>query len=467
MTAHAQASDAVRALRSRGTLYTLATALQVSVAILVLPAVTTLLPPSEYGIVAVAIVVQLAFGLVGAVGFPETLPRTFFRIGAERARALVSLTVATSVAVAVVAEVTGPLWSPALLDLEYGTPMRLAVWSSVPLAVVLVAQAVLRAADRAAEFLVAAALVTAGAQALGLGFLAVFGATPATYLAGVAVGITLAAAFAAAATRPTTRGLADRAFLRSSLRVSAPAVAHGLALYLIWAGDRAVLNRLEGSAAAGRYHVAYLVGGLTILFVSAIYNAWGPIVFRAAAEVRWAALAETTAAVARVASAAAALTAVGAPLALLVLTPDGYEPLDLAVVSALIALAVIPFTAYCANLHILLWHGRTLTLAWATPLVAAVNVAANFALIPVFGLAGAAIATIVAYTLQALLVGVAARRTTAVPWRVRSFLEATLVTAAAVALAVVMPTNGGWLAVRLVLSLALLAWLLRTVLRLR
>ena len=467
MTAQAQAFDPVRALRSRGTLYTLATALQLSVAVLVLPAVTRLLPPGDYGVVAVAIVVQLALALIGAVGLPETLPRTFFRIGAERARALFSLTVVTSAAVALVAEVTGPFWSQGLLGLEYGAPMRLAVWSAVPLAVVMAAQAVLRAADRAIAFVVSAVLVTAGAQGLGLAFLSVADATPTTYLAGVALGITVAAIFAAAVTRPTARGLADRTFLGSSLRVSLPTVVHGLAVYLIWAGDRAVLNRLEGSAAVGRYHVAYLVGGLAILFISAIYSAWGPIVFRAPEEHRWAALADTTAAISRVAAAGAALTAIGAPLALVVLAPARYEPLDLAVVSALIALAAVPFVTYCSHLHILLWHGRTFVLAWVTPLVALVNVGANLALVPVLGLVGAAVATVISYALQATLVGVAARRLGSVPWRVRAFIEASVVSGSAVAVAAVVPARGAWLGVRAAVAAALFVWLVRVVVRLR
>ncbi|MDQ3866670.1 MAG: hypothetical protein M3304_07550, partial [Actinomycetota bacterium] len=109
--------DPVRALLARGTLYTLATALQVSTAVLVLPAVTRLLPANEYGVVAVAVVVQLVLGLAGSAGFPETLPSTYFRTadGPERARTLVTVAFVTSFLVVLLAEATGALWSASLL----------------------------------------------------------------------------------------------------------------------------------------------------------------------------------------------------------------------------------------------------------------------------------------------------------------------------------------------------------------
>jgi O-antigen/teichoic acid export membrane protein len=427
------------------------------------------LPATAYGVIAVALIVQLALALGGAAGLPETLARTYFQSadGPVRARALVALALATSLVVALLAELAGPAWSRALLDLPYDAPVRLAVWSSVPLAGLLTAQALLRATDRPRAFLASAVVGTAGAQALGLAFVALGDPTPTTYLFGVTVGVAVAAAIAVVASGIAVRGLADLVFVRSTLRLSVPTVAHSLGAYVIWAGNRAVVNHLEGSAAAGRFQVAFLVGGLTVLFVSAIYGAWSPIVFGVAEERRWSTLADTTDAVYRVAAIGAAATAVGAPVALVVLTPPEYEPLDLAPVSALVALSAVPFVMYCANLQVILWHGRTLALAWLTPLVAAVNVAANFALIPILGLRGAAVATVIAYVLQALALRAFAQRLRDVPWRRRAFVEACVLTVGAVAAGVVLPTGGAWLALRAAAALALAALLAGAAARMR
>jgi len=56
--------DALRALIGRGTLYGIGTALQFSVTIAVLPAFARLLPADEYGVIAVALLVQLALALL-------------------------------------------------------------------------------------------------------------------------------------------------------------------------------------------------------------------------------------------------------------------------------------------------------------------------------------------------------------------------------------------------------------------
>ncbi len=459
----------MRALLARGTLYSLATGLQLGMTLVVLPVITRLLPASAYGVVAVALVVQLALGLVGAAGFPETMPRTYFASaeGPSRARAVLGIVLVTASAAALVAELSGPLWSPALLDAQYDATTRLAVWSSVPLALLLTVQAFLRASDRAAAYLLSAVLGSAGAQAAGLALVLAWEATPTAYLAGVASGLAAAAVHGLTLSGITLRGLADRPFLRASARISLPAVSHGLALYTIWAGNRAVVSHLEGTAAAGRFQVAFLVGGLTVLFVSAIYTAWAPIVFGTPDERRWTTLVETTDAVNQVTAIAAAATAVAAPVALVLLAPDEYEPLELSTVSALVALSAVPFVSYCASLQVVLWHGRTGVLALLTPVAAAVNLGANIVLVPVLGLSGAALATVVSYAVLAALMHLAADRLHRVDWRYGSLARALALTGFAVALSALAPAGGAWLGVRLVVALALAGVLATVVRRLR
>ena len=461
------APDAVRTLVARGSLYSVATGLQLTVGLVALPVITRLLAPREYGVVTVAMVVQLVLALVGAAGFSEIIPRTYFQAddGPARARTLIFVAALTSLVAAAAAELTGPMWSANLLDLEYGTPLRLAVWSAVPFAVLIAAQALLRASDRVIAVLVSASIATAGAQALGLILVAGWEGTASAYLVGITLGIALAAGFALTRSGIAPRGVKDAVSILATLRISAPIVVHGLALYLIWAGDRAVVSRLEGPAAAGRYQVAYLVGGLTVLFISAIYGAWAPIVFGAADERRWQTLAETSAAVYRIAAIATATAAIGAPAVLVVIAPAAYDPLALATVSAIIALSVIPFATTAANVHVVLWHGRTVALAAVTALVAAVNIALNFALIPAFGLVGAAAASVIAYAIQALLMYGLARRLAPVARPGRTFAAAAVLAGGAFLFAVAAPPGGAWLMLRIVIALVLLGWLLRTLLR--
>ena len=459
----------VRALLGRGAVYTGSAALQIASVLVVLPAVTRLLSPPEFGVVAVALVAFSLLAVAGAAGLAETIPRTFFKSesGPRDARALVATAAAFALSVALVAELTGPFWSEAFLDLPYTAPLRVAVWSAAPFAVLITAQAVLRSEDRAGRFVATTVVGTVGAQALGLAFLVFWTDEPAAYLGGIGLGILAAAGFAVASAGVSVRGLTDGALVRATLRISLPIVAHGLALYLLWSGSRAVLSRVLGPEEAGRFHVAFLVGGLAILVVSAAYNAWAPIVFASPEERRWEALADTTAALHRIAAVLAATSALAAPLVLLVLVPSSYDPDGISPISALVALSVVPFVAYCAGMHVLLWQGRTLVIAAATMLAALVNIGLNFALVPSLELYGSAVATLVAYTLLALLIRWRATGLASVPWRRRATLEAAAVAGVLCTLGAVLPTTGAWLVLRGVGVVALAAWLVTLVLHLR
>jgi O-antigen/teichoic acid export membrane protein len=458
----------VRRLLARGTLYSSATALQLVVGLVALPVITRLLTADEYGLIAVAMVIQLTLALLAAAGIPDILPRTYFRAdgGPARAASLVTLVACTAFGVALAAEFTGPWWARRLLGIGYGTPVRLAVWSSVAVAVLTAAQALLRARDRARPFLLTAMLSMAGTQAAGVGLLLVWQRTPTAYFTGIVLGNGAAAVTAVAASGFAVRPLAEPRFVRRTLLVSSPVVVSGLSFYLLWAGNRVVLNRLEGAAAAGRFQVAFLVGGLTITFLNAIYLAWSPITFGVGDERRWQTLADTARAVYTVAAAAAAAIALAAPAALVVLAPADYKPRDLTTVSVIIALAAVPFAAYLANLQVLLWHGRTGRIAVVTASVAALNVALTVALVHPFGLEGAAAATTASFVVQALLLYTIAHRLAALPSTRRALAAATALAAAGAAAAVVAPSNGPWLGLHLVAAVMLVAWVVLRAVRL-
>jgi O-antigen/teichoic acid export membrane protein len=144
-TTAAPRRDPVRRLLARGTLYSTATALQLAVGVAALPAITRLLTADQYGVIAVAMVIQLTLALLAAAGLPDIIPRTYFRTdgGPERAAGLVALVAFTAVAVALVADATGRWWTERLLGIGFNTPVRLAVWSSVAVALLTAAVALL------------------------------------------------------------------------------------------------------------------------------------------------------------------------------------------------------------------------------------------------------------------------------------------------------------------------------------
>src|SRR6185436_20878053 len=95
---------ALRRLFGSGSVYSLALALQLSAALLVVPIVTRLLSVSDYGTVAAAMVVMTIVSIVGAAGLPEAASRTWFREGGGPADAhrLVVGTAAVALVVALI-----------------------------------------------------------------------------------------------------------------------------------------------------------------------------------------------------------------------------------------------------------------------------------------------------------------------------------------------------------------------------
>lgn len=465
---HAERPDssagAIAALLGRGSVYMLATAAQISAGVLVLPFLTRVLPPSELGIVALAVVIQSVLAVVGAAGFPAVVSRTFFQgtAGPLRARLLIRRCLVGAILVAAVADVTGPLWSGVFTDLGYATSLRLAVWSAVPMAMIACSQSILRSEDRAGRFVVTAVGSTALAQALGLALVATVEPEAARYMLGLLVGLTITAVLAiswagfGSASPAVSRGLT-----REALKLGIPTVFHSLAIYILAAGDRVIIETLEGLAAVGRYQVAYQVGALGLAVIFAFNNAWDPIVFAAAPERRWQTLADTRAVLYRVAGMLVAALALIAPVALAVAAPSGYEPSELVDVTSIVALSALPMVSYMASYHVLVWEGRTAAMALTTPLAAFANIALALLLIPALGLEGAAIATVLAYSLLAILTGLAARRLVRVPSGASALVTSAVGAGTVVAVSLVLPQEGVWLIVRVLATLAIGSAILR------
>jgi O-antigen/teichoic acid export membrane protein len=461
-------SNPIRALLARGSIYTLATALQLSGALIVLPAITRLLSPDEYGVVALAVVIQQLLAFAGGLGLSSVVTRDYFieDRGPEVARKLVSTTLIPATALVVVAEVTGPEWSKIFSDLEYGTALRIAVFSALPMAVVLSCQGLLRAADRAGAYVFLAVLCGVGGQAIGLLCLIALDGGPIAFIAGLCSSVAVAAAAGLVLTGAIRFSVPDRQVVREALAIGAPTVMHNLAGYLLAFGNRIVIERVAGVGSVGRYQVAYGVGGAVIYLIQAVNNAWAPLVFGAGDERRWRTLADTTGALSLVTGLVVGGLALAAPLALIVAAPSDYDPEELAPVCALIALSAVPFVAYLAGSHIVFWRGRTTVLAWATPVSAALNLALVAVLVPPLGLEGAGLASIAGYSLLALCVRWRAQGMAEVPWRRDRTVIGVAAGSALVAAGVFLPADGAWLAVRGLAAAIVGLFLIRLVRRL-
>jgi O-antigen/teichoic acid export membrane protein len=466
--ATASSGEAIRRLFGRGSIYTLVLAIQMSAGFIVVPLVTRLLSARGYGEVAAGLVVFSTLSIIAAAGMPEAASRAFFQSeeGPRHARQLVMATVLLALGAAVIADLTGPLWSP-LFNLQFSGVLRLAVWSAAGAAVLLAVQSLLRASDRPWSFLLVALLASVGGQGLGVILLMSGNGSPASYMAGLTIGTGGAALLGVILTGAARTSLPNRAQARRALALGLPLVPHSLATFLLVSADRVAISRILGLGAVGRYQVAYAIGGFGVSMITALNQAWLPLLLGAEREQRWEILRSTSRAVHRIAALIAAAIALATPAGLLVAAPASYGRGELVAVSAVVAFSIVPYATSCTYFHAIFLEGRTKMMAVAAPLAVAVNLAVNIALLPVTGLVGAAIATVVSYAFLAAFSAWVSGRVVRLPGVLRDSLISWAVAAPLVAAGAWLPLGVEGTAVRLVLGAGLAVAAVRVALGLK
>lgn len=405
-------------LLGKGSVYTLGSVLQLSGSALAIPIVTRLLDPAEYGTVALALTIQLFVTTLSALGVPAAVTRVFFENGDDgkaTARALIVNTVLLGLGGTALGLLTGLVWAPLLVPGEPGAVM-LGIAMALPGAAISASLALIRVQERAFQFVCITLVANFGAQLLGIAGLLIDRSATA-YLLGYGTAMVIAAIAAASLTGAIGSRPAPRPALREALAYGLPTVPHTLSVFVLALGDRVVIQIVSGLNAVGKYQLSYAVGGLGMNFLSSLQNAWVPITFGAEEHLRWQSLAETAALVTRLAALTCGVIALLARPLLSVVVPPDYDLSSLAEITAVLSLATLPWATYLPRSQVLFWTKHTRPLAWITPAAAILNLALVAALLPPFGLVGAAAATVLAIGFQAAATNVAASRVADVPWR--------------------------------------------------
>ena len=278
-------------------------------------------------------------------------------------------------------------------------------------------------------------------------------------LSAVAVGVGLGGWVAWQAVGGGARGAprVDLGLARRLLRFGAPLMVSGLAARFLVVGDRFLIDGLLGPAAVAEYEWASKIGGvLNMFFVQSFQLAFTVIGLKVLA-------ADASAApLHRSVFRHFSVWTAWAALALALLTPDGTRLLTdepgYAEVEGLVLLIALGFLLnglYFIAVNVLYAGEQTRLVAWSVAGAAALNAALNLALIPALGLAGAALATFVAYGALALWTARLAERIihAGYPWR--TLVSALLLVCGLWAMA--QPSLGWGVGARLAWRLGLLA----------
>lgn len=451
--------QAMRGLFGRDSLYTVAWALQMVGAAALTPLITRLLGSREFGAVAAATAVMQVLFVIGGFGLSTSLQWRHERPGgAEEAPRLLTLGIVLAGVVTVLVDATGPLWSRYLGFEGYGGAVRLAVYWAGASAVTHACLALLRSRDRLLAFSTVSLMQSVGAAAASVVLVELVARTATVFVLGQLVLQIVAVALGLWFAPPARLRRRDRDLARRALAYGLPLVPAVLSTFVLAAADRLVVQAEVGVTAVGRYQVAYNVGDVPMVLLGVLATTWMPRIFAldVPAE-RGAVIAASRDALYRLLVPVIVGLSVGSPLVLRVWAPPEYRPDGLLVVTALVVVTAVPYTAVLALTRALLAEARTRTIAVTTAFAAAANIVLNLALVPSYALAGAAAATLLAYTAQHGVLlrigagsgvpGTSARR------------RAELAGAAALALAsTAAPTTPGFLVVRAAVVVVSVTW---------
>jgi O-antigen/teichoic acid export membrane protein len=453
------AATAVRGLFGRDSIYLMLWAVQLGAAALFTPVSTRLLGPSRFGLVASSIAIMQVLVALASLSLHSAVQRAYAGPGGERAaRRLITLALASSLLVFVLANATGPTWASALGLGQYPLAVRFAVtWASAT-AVTNATLGLLRSRDQLVGFATVSLLQSIFAEGLSLVLLLTLRRSAAEYVLGQLLAQGLAVAVGLGLTRPLPIRWRDLRVVADALRFAVPLVPMALAAFVLQASDRLVLQHDIGASAVARYAVAYNIGSIPILLLGVLDMVWMPRVFALGdLQVRDSVLMRSRDALYALLIPVVAGLGLGAPILLRLWAPASYRPDKLLLVTALVASSSIVVAGAKAHTRLLLAAGRTVPVAVATISAAVANLALNIALVPRIGIEGSALATMLSYAVLQGSLAVAARRARRLQ-RTRPVLVIEVVAAVSVALAAAaLPVNVPMLGIRLAIGLLCLA----------
>jgi O-antigen/teichoic acid export membrane protein len=372
---------------------------------LLLPLYVTYLSDADYGILALLGAVEVITKIVARCGLDGSFMRFFYDCETETDRQRLASTIffflLLSNGVLFTASMAAAPWLATVLYSDRGTgALRLVLLNTFVMSFTFLPFHVLRIEKRSVEFSLltlarsVATVVVRLILIVGFGQ-GVLGVVLADVIVTAVLMTVLARRFA-----PLIRPMFSRHVLSESLSFGLPRLPHAAAQQVIAVGDKLILQLFRPLEEVGMYAMGVSFGLTLKLFLSAFESAWAPFYYATAREPGAEAIFRTvtTYGVAVLVLLTAALSAVARDL-LDVMTKGRF--VQAAPVVGWTALAVLFQGIYLLTSIGLNLTKQTRYYPVSTIAAAVANISLNFALIPRYGLIGAAWANAAAYALQA------------------------------------------------------------------
>lgn len=404
-------------------IYGLSQAISRAMVFLLVPIYARSLAPGDFGAAALIAALATLGSIVVTLGFDFTLTRWYWLTEDPDDRRTTVATVFwaqlfASLSLAGAAALVAPLAARVLVGDERLTDeFRLAAAGLVPLSLAAVLRVWLRTQRRPLTALalnIALAAVTLAlailfVPVLELGVSGIFLATGSASAVGAAAAVALMRSWA-----DPRRIRKDR--FRAMLSLGAPTVPGNGAVWFVDLSDRFMIRLFESAAQVGRYQVAATLAAATSLGVAALEQAWGPYALSiqdrpGAREIYARVLLATVSVLGAVAVAVSA----AAPLVFGVVASDTYEAAPMVMSLLAFAFVLVGVRVVLNTAGLIVGSQRGVTAALIAG--ALLNLLLNLAFVPIWGIAGAGLATLVAQLAAAVMTYVASRGLLDIPFQ--------------------------------------------------
>ncbi len=411
-------------LASQTTIYGMSgVALQV-VGVITLPIFARALTQAELGVLALATAASFLALALADFGFSSAALRSYYDYTAadepERKKVIFTAFSFTT-AIAVVVAVAALLGRAQLSDLLFGRREEATLIAVVAVSIPLINMAnflreAMRLRFRARDYLISSLVGASLAGAVGIIAVVGFDDGPEGVFYGILAGNAAATVYGLAVLRRDLTFNFSFPELRTMLAYGLALVPTAMALWGLALVDRFMLEKLSGLSDVGQYEVANRVASVLLFGINGFLLALGPYLLSIFSEDR--ALEKVTRGriltyfTFTLALAALALTLFARELISIVAPafPDAYKAIGF------LSLGMLAFGVSSIAMAGISLARRTVLFAIFTGAACALNIGLNFALIPPFGMVGAALATAAAYTLLAGLYYWSAQRVYATPY---------------------------------------------------
>ncbi|MFN2471649.1 MAG: lipopolysaccharide biosynthesis protein [Gaiellaceae bacterium] len=430
----------IRELAKHSAIYGFGTLVSRFIAVLLLPVYTRYLSPEDYGLIETLIALSTVLTVLLAAGVKSAFFRFYFDEPGDAARRRVvrtsfwfTMTSATAGLLAglVLAEPISCLLFGALEHANLVRAAFVGLWAAINYEQL---TALFRVEQRSTSYLLATLVNLAVTVGATLVLVVALDAGPIGVIVGNFTGTLIVYAGLLAYRREQLGLEFDRGLFREMNRFGMPLVPSGLFLWVLNFSDRFFLVKLSGAREVGVYSVGVRVASAIVLFLAAFRTAWPAFAYSIDddAEAKRTYAFVLTYIVFATSWLALAVSALAPWLVRLLTQPEFYAAER---VVPPLAFAAVAFGAYIVVV-IGIGRARRTRSNWVvTGVAAVVNVALNVALIPPYGMMGAAVATIGAYATLFLGMAWKAQRVFTVPYQWR---RVGVAAATAVALTIVV-----------------------------